>query len=72
MDLHLYPLDVQECPLIIESCKLQFIVGSLSTRKTTRAVKMLLKMDLPPFKHYCVSLDLLNSSTNVGDFSWSH
>ena len=31
MDLHLYPLDVQECPLIIESCKLQFIVGSLSS-----------------------------------------
>ena len=24
-------MDVQECPLIIESCKLQFIVGNLSS-----------------------------------------
>ena len=31
MDLRLYPMDVQECPLIIESCKLQFIVGSLNS-----------------------------------------
>ena len=49
---------------------MMMMIGTLSNDHDDGSENITKKMNLRPFKLYCVHLELLNSS-NVGDFSWS-